>query len=533
MESAQSELLLDIVRRNAHTEFGASHSFPKIDTVDAFQSAVPISSYEDLLPYIEKAAAGAKHVLTADDVQRFGLTSGSTHASKLIPYTQSLLSEFRSGIDPWVFRLMKNHPRLMRGRSYWSVTPVGEKLGRTTGGIPVGFDDERMYFNSFVQWVLRNVMIAPSELALVQDIDAFKYATLRLLLQEKNITWISVWNPTFLKLLLQPLEDSYDRLAEDVRRGTMSADLRVEFGVDRRIRSRLISSPRRSEEMLRERLLREGDISASDARGRTIYESLWPRLELISCWAHGNAKNSLHEITKLFPRATIEPKGLVATEAFVSYPYSGDTSALSLLSHFFEFESESGEVALAHQLSIGKFYSVIVTTGGGLYRYRMNDVVEVCGFVRGCPLVRFIGRQNNVVDLFGEKLNERFVRSVVERELERRSIPVDFWMLAPDRMASHPGFTLFIQCGAAMHEGMIGGLGKRIDELLSESYHYRYCRRLGQLSSCKVFVIVPTCDPHAVYLEACSHNGQRLGDIKETALHAYQGWAALFKGAYI
>ena len=43
--------------------------------------------------------------------------------------------------------------------------------------------------------------------------------------------------------------------------------------------------------------------------------------------------------------------------------------------------------------------------GGGLYRYPLHDVVEVTGKVRDCPLIRFVGRDNQTSDLVGEKLS--------------------------------------------------------------------------------------------------------------------------------
>ena len=42
----------------------------------------------------------------------------------------------------------------------------------------------------------------------------------------------------------------------------------------------------------------------------------------------------------------------------------------------------------------GGTYSVILTTGGGLYRYQLHDLVEVTGFVGRCPLVRFLGKED-------------------------------------------------------------------------------------------------------------------------------------------
>jgi hypothetical protein len=44
-------------------------------------------------------------------------------------------------------------------------------------------------------------------------------------------------------------------------------------------------------------------------------------------------------------------------------------AALAVRSHFFEFVSADGKVRLAHELSDGAEYSVLLTTSGGLWRY--------------------------------------------------------------------------------------------------------------------------------------------------------------------
>src|SRR5205814_1861860 len=56
--------------------------------------------------------------------------------------------------------------------------------------------------------------------------------------------------------------------------------------------------------------------------GRTLYEAIWPDMQLISCWAHGNAVHGLPHLKAYFPHAVIQPKGLLATEAFISFPFS-------------------------------------------------------------------------------------------------------------------------------------------------------------------------------------------------------------------
>jgi len=78
-----------------------------------------------------------------------------------------------------------------------------------------------------------------------------------------------------------------------------------------------------------------------------------------------------------------------------------------------------------------------------------------------------------------------------------------------------------------------GTIAQEIEEALQESYHYEYSRRLGQLDSCRLFVIAPQSDSYHTYLAVCTDLGQRLGDIKPAALHAYQGWSQRFTGTFV
>lgn len=536
----QLNVLKRILAGNRDCEFGREHHFREIATVEAYQQGVPVRAYEDFEPYIERIADGSPEVLTAEHVQQFGLTSGSTRASKLVPYTTSLVNEFQEGIDPWVFYLFRAFPRIFSGKTYWSVTPVGERKSHTSGGIAIGFDDEQQYFSPLTRWVLGSIMAVPSSLAQVKNMDTFHYVTLRLLLQEKTLSWVSVWNPSFLTLLLEPLDANFSRLIEDMRRGTLFVAAEIEPSLRSAIVPLCKVNPARAAELTSlYEAWRGKPFTEPQSAGRTLYEAIWPRMRVISCWAHGNAAHAVPALRAYFPRAVIQPKGLLATEAFVSFPFKDDLSALSLLSHFFEFEEADKPepaIKLAHELRPGRRYAIIVTTGGGLYRYRLNDMIEVVDFYRYCPLIRFVGRQSKVVDICGEKLNEEFARVTIANALKKHELKAAFWMMAPQWPANaRPYYTLFIQfdAGTAIDEGRLQGLAHEIDETMQESYHYEYARRLGQLDGCRLFVIAPDSDAFHTYLTVCSGLGQRLGDIKPAALHTYPGWAREFTGEFV
>lgn len=531
IQDTQTRLLLDIVQTNAYTLFGEKHDFQNIQAVADFQRLVPVCTYDDLRPYIDRVARGEDMVLTAAPVQRFGISSGTTMASKLIPYPSTLIEDFRKAINPWAFHLFLHHPSLLFGSSYWSVTPIGCAAQRSEGGIPIGFDDDRSYVDPLTRWILGAITPLPAALAQLEDMDTFRRATLRLLIQEEHLRWVSIWNPTFLSLLVDPLADLLDELIVELKTGGFYLPTDTPNELRQKLR-RFARKDRRRAQKLRamQSAWKQGTLKT------TLYEAIWPRLRFISCWAHGSAGSALPHISTLFPSAMIEPKGLIATEAFVSFPFSGAESALTATSHFYEFEdmtTSDRPIMLAHELRVGRRYGVIVTTSGGLYRYRLNDVIEVTGFYHDCPLLHFVGKAEKVVDIRGEKLNESFVQAELTQLFLELRLHAAFWMLAPHQTQNTAArYVLYLQI-PTHEEKCLPVLTTELEAALRRNFHYDYCRRLGQLKTCAIFLISSETKVYEDYLSHCVALGQRLGNIKPTALHPADGWEQVFAGRFL
>ena len=183
---------------------------------------------------------------------------------------------------------------------------------------------------------------------------------------------------------------------------------------------------------------------------------------------------------------------------------------------------------LAHQLETGGCYAVVLTTGGGLYRYQLHDLVEITGRHGACPLLRFLGKGSHISDHFGEKLNERHVQGALDTLLARFAVAAAFAMVALEGAAGGPAYTLFIETNEPSDE-TLRRLGLELETALQENYHYRYCRELGQLDRLRIFRI--RGGGQETYLSVCQARGQRAGDIKSVALHHAAGWSRFFHGA--
>ncbi|HVG06823.1 MAG TPA: GH3 auxin-responsive promoter family protein [Thermoanaerobaculia bacterium] len=470
-EDVQRSLLQHHLQANADTAFGRAHGFASIRTAEQYRERVPLLAGEELAPWVDRIAAGEAGVLTRSPVRTLEPTSGSSAAAKLIPYTPALQREIRRAVAPWIVDLYGSHPRLALGTAYWSITPLALNEERPAGPVRIGFEEDSEYLGGFWSRLADATLAVPGSVRHLRDPDAFRYATLKFLLLRRDLSLISVWHPSFLLLLLEALPRFWDALVQDIGRSELK---RLSPDVPTRI---------------------------------------WPRLGLISCWGDAHAALSLPELARTFPGVEIQPKGLLATEGFVTIPFRG-AWPLAIRSHFFEFLPEDGgSPRFAWELEEGQVCSVVLTTGGGLYRYRLQDRVRVEGFLESTPSLRFLGKEGHVSDLCGEKLHESFVAGVLARVFE--GIAPRFAMLAPDHDS---GYVLFLESETPPP----AGLAESLDAELSANPYYRLCRTLGQLAAVRIKTLEPGA--FARYLHRCRERGQRWGDVKPLALSPLMGW---------
>jgi hypothetical protein len=511
--AAQAALLDRMLRGNASSAYGRKFGFSRVRTAREFQSAVPIVGYDELRPWIERTKAGEQRVLTEEPVLMLEKTSGSSTAAKYIPYTSSLRREFQRALGAWMFDLYAHQPAMVCGTAYWAITPLGREPEITSGGLRVGFENDTEYLGAAERFLLCKILAVPEEVAHVPELDTAFYVTLRFLLQSPSLSFISVWAPSFLTILLEHLHNNAERLLADLRDGVLRPPGQLPDAIAPVLHRSLRADAARARRL--ERSWREsGTLRAQD---------LWPNLRIISCWTDASSRPAVPALRELFPGVHIQGKGLLATEGVVSLPLVEHGAIAAATSHFYEFIEQPGTLPrLLHELETNHEYSVLLTTGGGLYRYRLGDRVRVVGFAGNTPLLEFLGKDDGVSDLCGEKLSPAFVGSVLEELSVERAYLSDFAMLAPSQQESLR-YVLFLQ-GATSETD----LAVRLDKKLTQNPHYAYCRRLGQLAAPRIFRI--TSDAGESYLRRCVAMGQRAGAVKAVALHRLTGWEDFFHG---
>ena len=470
LEARQMTWLLACLSRNATSAFGLEHGFAGIDSLASYQNSVPTCSYDDVRGTIQRIASGAPDLLFCGAPVAFERTGGSSGGGKLIPYSAHSLLDFRRALLCWLHDAITGHA-LHEGCAYWALSPATRSAEVTPAGIPVGLPDGA-YFGPDAGEMFCSLSAVPFALASETDVAVWQRETLYWLLRRADLALISVWSPSFFSSLLDALPQHAEALL--ARLSNDDAD-----------------SARRLEHWLHD--------------GKT--QALWPRLRLVSCWADASSRPHFDDLRERLPHAFFQPKGLLSTEAVVTIPDAADRPLLAADCGFYEFLDDGGTVQPAWMLRPNERYEVVLTTAGGLYRYRTGDSVLCSGNVDELPELRFIGRGSQTSDLVGEKLTDDFVA---------------------DCLAEIPGFHLLLPCArpasyVLVHDGRHAPNLQQIEELLHRNPQYAYARRIGQLQPLTEKIVPDALSRYQAHAIA---RGQRIGDIKLPALCLNTDWLA-------
>ena len=500
----QERVLLEILSRNARCEYGQRFDFSSITSSADFRARVPIVSAEELQQDVARMVNGEPQVLVSDRIVAFEPTGGSSGGAKLVPYTEASLEAFRHALLPWLDDLFSTRPELATGTMYWSVSPACREQRLTAAGIAIGLGSDAEYLGNEVAADLAGKFSVPPILGTVRDIHTWRHLTVHYLLADENLALISIWSPTFLLELLRYARENATALAAGIASGEPGIE------IDASIRTQLPSS--------RPDARRARAVANVLAHSHPRYETLWPRLRLISCWDQAASRAYADELRHCFPGVEVQGKGLLATEGVVSIPLTGvPLPVLALESGFYEFIDARGSSRLADEVVEHEEYEVLITNHSGLYRYAIGDRVRVRGFVGRTPMIEFIGRTGVVSDLCGEKITEAFALSVLE--------PLDlrFAALAPEAHASR-GYVLLLDA-EEVPAGRAQELAASIDSALGANPQYAYARKLGQLAPLRA---VRCTHPLQSWIESSLARDQKLGDIKPCALCCREDWRRIF-----
>ena len=441
---SQGKTLRAILNYAKDTEYGREHNFARIleartdkELFEAYRNNVKMNDYEDLRPYINKHLLGGKDILFPGKPKMYATTSGTTKEPKWIPITNEYFSNVYGKINKlWLWTLIQQSKYTFAGGV---VSIVGKAIeGETPDGTIVGSVSGVSYTQcpAFV----KKAYTAPNEVFEIADYKARYYCIMRLGI-ERNTTLIVTANPSTIVEMQNNVNEFYNDYCNDIEHGTLKADLNIAPGPRKAIEAMLKPNPKRAAEL---RALKE-------KYGTVLPKHYWPDFQVLNTWRSGNTKVYLDKFKDSFPEQSKHPEfGYFASECRVGLVMNGkDDTTLFPHMHYFEFtreedlDNENPEFLSIDQLELGKRYCLYVTTWAGLYRYNMNDLVEVTGFYGQIPNIQFIQKVNGIVTLTGEKLHERQYIAAVHETEQKLKMPTKFFIGFAD--AEYSGYHFYYE----------------------------------------------------------------------------------------
>ncbi|MCT0254011.1 MULTISPECIES: GH3 auxin-responsive promoter family protein [unclassified Synechocystis] len=450
----QEQLKTKLIKRLARTSYGQSIGIKQ----NSPWSAIPLVNYGNFSPWLEKQKALPRQgIITPEKILSWQQTSGSAGANKHIPYTRSLLSTFTFMFSVWAYDLLHHGPNFCTGKTYACISP-------TLGDRPAGIDDTD-YLTGPLRWLSRRFLVRVG--AHFPNGEAFRWVLALALLATPDLEIISLWSPTFLTVQLEFMAQHRQRLI-------MALGDRLDGN--------------------RREVLQKEEID---------WSAVWPMLKLISCWDQLFAAEQARILQTYFPNVLIQGKGLLATEAPITIPLIKAKGFVPLVNQVvLEFIAPDGTILDLSELKRGPIYELIISTLGGLYRYRLGDRLQVSHWYFETPCLTLVGRGDQVSDMVGEKLTEEFVAQTLAN---LGLIPSNCHLYLVPTQVPQPHYILY---GLSLAIAGKETLAQKLDHALQCSFHYQRARQLGQLGPAQV---VTDQIPHWL-------NQRRWGDEKKYCL---------------
>lgn len=453
-QAFQHRALLAKVRRHANSDFGRDHGFAQIRSAADFRRRLPVASYDDHHPYIERVLHGDVGALFAPGTRilMFAMTSGTTGQPKRLPITTELFREYKAGWRMWGAGAFGDHTDLLLKQTVQLASDWQQY--RAPSGVPCG---QISGLAAMTRPRLSQPLFPlPALVSQIHDPAARHYASLRFSLASSRVGMIITANPSTLVEFAQRANREKEALIRDIHDGSLSCELPQDLrqALARQILRR---RPNRARELAR----------IVDEHGTLLPKHAWPKLSVLAVWTGGSVNVYLSQLPALYGETAIRDHGLSASEGRMTIPLTDGTSAgiLDFYHHYFEFipvdehDDARPTILEGHELEVGKDYYILLTTSGGLYRYDIHDVVRCVGFEGQAPLVEFLNKGKHFCSLTGEKLSEHQAVKAVTSSFAELGLPIDTFTLAPV-MGDHPRYVLLVEPLA--HRGRADELAHRV-----------------------------------------------------------------------
>ena len=501
-QQSQNELLKQILSKNQDTVFGKEHGFEEIKSYKGFCDAVPVQSYENLREYIEKQEEEKKPYLTAEQPVMYAQTSGTTGDPKFISILKSSISQYRKSQQVFAYAVYASISGVYNGKVLGIRSPAVE--GYLDTGTPYGSMSGFIYKS--MPGLVRSKFVVPTEIFEIEDYELKYYLIAVFSLVEDNITLMATANPSTILKLGNIIGKQSHGLVHNIKTGTLPKLDKLSVDQKKNIERNFKKNTKRADRL--ENILSE--------KGNLTFADIWPNLKAVCTWTGGSCKVLIPSLQKqLLPSTNIIEMGYLSSEfrGSITIDVLKNRGIPALEENFFEFveeeewRSETPTFLTLEQIEEGRKYYIFVTTQNGLYRYFINDIVEVNGRCNSTPTIRFTQKGKGVTNITGEKLYENQLVQVIEAVKQEYGLDTDFFLMLADKKRLQ--YHLYLENEPVEELGLLRNLEEKLSNLNIE---YENKRKSGRLQSLNLkFLKIGAGEAYKKY---CIENGQRESQFK-------------------
>ena len=374
----QREELTNLLITAKNTEVGKHYGFADIQHYEDFANRVPVRTYEEIVPMIERSRKGEQNIFWPTPIKWYAKSSGTTNAkSKFIPISNESLEDchFKGGKDMLSLYFANNeNSTLFQGKAL------------RLGGSKALYEENNTYFGDLSAIMIDNLPL-----------------------------WAELVSSPSQKVSLMA---EWESKMEAIVKETLREDIRSMAGVP----SWML--------VLLQKVLSE--------TGRKSILEVWPNMEV---YFHGgvNFLPYKDQYKALLPSDSVHYVELYnASEGFFGVQDQLHSNELLLMLDygiFYEFipmkthGTKDEKVIPLSQVEVGVHYAVIISTNAGLWRYHIGDTIR---FTSVAPYrFKITGRTKHFINVFGEELVIENADTALENVCQKHHVQVVDYTAAP------------------------------------------------------------------------------------------------------
>ncbi|PSS30715.1 Indole-3-acetic acid-amido synthetase [Actinidia chinensis var. chinensis] len=483
--AVQEKVLREILSQNAETEYLRRYGLGGAIDRDTFKARVPVVTYEDLQPEIQRIANGDRSpIFSSHPISEF-LTSSGTSAGerKLMPTIHEELDR-RQLLYSLLMPVMNLYvPGLDKGKGLYFLFVKAET--KTPGGLvarPVltsYYKSEHFKTRPYDPY---NVYTSPNAAILCPDSFQSMYAQMLCgLLARRQVLRVGAVFASGLLRAIRFLQLHWPQLAHDIRNGTLNPRI-TDLSIQDCMHGVLKPDPDLA------------DFVCKQCEGENwdrIITRIWPNTKYLDVIVTGAMAQYIPTLDYYSGGLPLACTMYASSECYfglnlkpMSKPSEVSYTIMPNMAYFeFILLGESAPslsrnspprlVDLA-DVEMGKEYELVITTYAGLCRYRVGDILRVAGFHNSSPQFEFVRRKNVLLSVDSDKTDEAELQKAIEnasvllREFDTsvveytsyadtKTIPghyVIFWELMVRDPANSPSRDMLDRCCLAMEESL-------------------------------------------------------------------------------